>query len=129
MPPHVGAFGEKIDLTVYRSTQEALTNAIRHGQASHIVVELKEEWDDTNSIAKKGPSIINLCVSDDGTGLKPDMQAGFGLSAMRERVLSAGGSLVVEGHQPHGTMVSIKIPVRAGDHKSRAVDEVNRASP
>ncbi|CAA2137887.1 histidine kinase [Hyphomicrobium sp. ghe19] len=129
VPPHVGAFGEKIDLTVYRSTQEALTNAIRHGQASHIVVELKEEWDDTNSIAKKGPSIINLCVSDDGTGLKPDMQAGFGLSAMRERVLSAGGSLVVEGHQPHGTMVSIKIPVRAGDHKSRAVDEVNRASP
>jgi len=112
--PLVRAYGEKIDLTVYRATQEALTNAIRHGQSTHIVVELHEEADTRNSAEDAGV-VICLSVRDDGRGLKPDAQAGFGLSAMRERVLSAGGSLTIDRLQPRGTAISIRIPAQPID--------------
>lgn len=118
--PFLRAYGERIDLTVYRSTQEALTNAIRHGGATHIVVELREENADD--------PIIALRISDDGIGLKPDTQAGFGLSAMKERVLAAGGSLVIEGYEPHGTTLSVKIPLSPSDLKRGSVNPYFRAS-
>lgn len=118
--PFLRAYGERVDLTVYRSTQEALTNAIRHGGATHIVVELCEENGDD--------PIIALRISDDGIGLKPDTQAGFGLSAMKERVLAAGGSLVIEGHEPHGTTLSVKIPLSPSDLKRGSVNPYFRAS-
>jgi two-component system, NarL family, sensor histidine kinase UhpB len=117
-------YGERIDLTVYRSTQEALTNAIRHGGASHIVVELHEE----QARGVSSPADIALRVSDDGIGLKPDAQAGFGLSAMKERVLASGGSLVIGGHEPHGTTISIKIPLASDELIGESVKTFNRAS-
>ncbi|HML28155.1 MAG TPA: histidine kinase [Hyphomicrobium sp.] len=118
--PFLRAYGERIDLTVYRSTQEALTNAIRHGCATHIVIELREENGED--------PIIALRISDDGTGLKPDTQAGFGLSAMKERVLAAGGSLVIEGHEPHGTTLSVKIPLSPSDLQRGSFNPYFRAS-
>ncbi|MFA5956362.1 ATP-binding protein [Hyphomicrobium sp.] len=122
--PFIKAYGERIDLTVYRSTQEALTNAIRHSRASHIVVELREE--STGDGANHG--VIALRISDDGVGLKPDNEAGFGLSAMRERVLASGGSLVIAGHEPHGTTISIKIPLWQSDLHGGSINAFNRAS-
>jgi two-component system, NarL family, sensor histidine kinase UhpB len=119
IPNFLRAYGEKIDLTVYRATQEALTNAIRHGHAKHVVVELQEVSDGRE---------IKLRVSDDGTGLKPGTRLGFGLSAMRERVLSAGGSLAIEGHQPRGTTLTVRIPARLADAKAPAPSAEYRAS-
>lgn len=126
--PFERAYGERIDLIVYRATQEALTNAMRHGHAENIVVELKEDGGQPNGAAQIAPILISLRVSDDGKGLKPGAQAGFGLSAMRERVLSAGGSLVVEGHEPNGTTLSIKIPALPSDHERYAAGGANRAT-
>ncbi|MBS0252991.1 MAG: sensor histidine kinase [Proteobacteria bacterium] len=121
----VRQYGERIDLTVYRSTQEALTNAIRHGQATHIVVELREE---TGQGMGGEHEAITLRVSDDGVGLKPDVQAGFGLSAMRERVLASGGSLVIAGHEPHGTTISIKIPLWPRQDLGGSVNAIYQAT-
>jgi two-component system sensor histidine kinase UhpB len=123
--PLIRPYGERIDLTVYRSTQEALTNAIRHGQATHIVVQLREE---ASQGAGSDHDAIALRISDDGVGLKPDVQAGFGLSAMRERVLAAGGSLVIAGHEPHGTTISIKIPLRPRDLHGGSVNAFSQAT-
>ncbi len=108
------AFGERVDLTVYRATQEAVTNAMRHGHARKIVVQLSEEL---MKSSRPGESMISLRISDDGIGIKPDTQVGFGLSAMRERVLSAGGTLEIEEHKPRGTTVSIKIPAPPHDRE------------
>lgn len=119
--PFVRAYGEKVDLIVYRATQEALTNAIRHGQAQKIAVELREERPRAEARHATAPVIISLTVSDDGIGLKPGTQAGFGLSAMRERVLSAGGSLVITGGEPCGTSVAIRIPARPIDLNPSAI--------
>lgn len=126
--PMIRTYGERIDLTVYRSTQEALTNALRHGQAKHIVVSLSEEK--SNHIFAGGdcPVVIVLRVSDDGLGLKPGVEAGFGLSAMRERVLSAGGSLNIEDHEPSGTVISIRIPARPSDLGRRTLYDTDRAT-
>jgi len=126
--PFKRAYNDKIDLIVYRATQEALTNAMRHGQAENIVVELKEERAHSNTTRLAEPILISLRISDDGKGLKPGVQAGFGLSAMRERVLSAGGSLVVEGHEPNGTTLSIKIPALPSEGEKHAMGKANRAS-
>jgi two-component system, NarL family, sensor histidine kinase UhpB len=109
----IQGYNERIDLTVYRAAQEALTNAARHAKASRIVIELQEEADKS---AGNG-FLITLRVSDDGTGISPQADEGFGLSAMRERVLASGGSLSVEGHMPHGTTVEIKIPVPSANIK------------
>ncbi len=96
-------FGERVDLTVYRAAQEALTNAIRHAKAHTVLISLKERRTSLQM------SDVLLTVSDDGVGMR-DVQAGFGLSAMRERVLAAGGTLNLSEHQPNGTTLSIKIP-------------------
>jgi two-component system sensor histidine kinase UhpB len=125
--PFVRAYGEKVDLTVYRATQEALTNAIRHGQARSIIVDLKEEQRPEVSAAQGDSDIlISLRVSDDGIGLKPGVYPGFGLSAMRERVLSAGGTLSVESESPRGTAVSVKIPAQPSEPKRLLVSEAPR---
>lgn len=125
--PFLRPYGERIDLTVYRSAQEALTNAIRHGEASHIVIDLREEVDGDTSRGGEH-AVIALSISDDGIGLKPDAKAGFGLSAMKERVLASGGSLVIAGHDPHGTSISIKIPLWQSDLYSDAANGFTRAS-
>jgi len=125
--PFVRAYGEKVDLTVYRATQEALTNAIRHAQAENIMIELREEPRRTGTgIPVAGGVLISLRVSDDGIGLKPGVHAGFGLSAMRERVLSAGGTLAVEAQQPRGTAISIKIPAQSSEPKRLPASEASR---
>lgn len=121
-----GDYGERVDLTVYRATQEALTNALRHGRATKIVVNLKEEA----TKASSGKScVISLDVSDDGVGFNPETQMGFGLSAMRERVLSAGGTLSIEQHRPHGTTLSVRIPAQPIRRRSISTEITYQASP
>jgi two-component system sensor histidine kinase UhpB len=54
------SYGETIDLTLYRCIQEAITNAIRHGKATHLTVDLAEQLP-----ARKGGkrSSAKLCLS------------------------------------------------------------------
>jgi signal transduction histidine kinase len=76
VPPAVGA-------AVYRITQEALTNVVRHaGPEPSVRVEVHA-----------GPGALRLSVTDDGTGPDPAGTPGFGLVGMRERARSVGGTL------------------------------------
>lgn len=100
------SYGERVDLTVYRCLQESLTNAIRHGRSSTCIVTLSEALRANDPDAM----LITLSVRDNGAGLQPDMQAGFGLAAMRERVLAVGGTWSVSPNWPNGTSVSVSIP-------------------
>jgi two-component system, NarL family, sensor kinase len=86
------------DITLYRNAQEAVTNAVRHGNSKHIQVEL--------AFLEKE---VVLTVQDDGTGCQ-SMKKGMGISGMEERVELLGGRLEIASHQ--GFQVKTVIPVR-----------------
>jgi len=96
------SYGDSIDLTIYRCVQESLTNSIRHAEAKHVNVNL------THVEAEER---LALTVQDDGRGMKPGVQTGFGVRGMQERVEGLGGRYIVESETNLGTCVRITIPV------------------
>ncbi len=86
-------------LTMIRCLQEALTNSKRHGQASSIRIH-----------ADYAPSRYTLTISDDGIG-SGDVQPGFGLSAMEDRLSALQGRLQVLPSAQKGITVVCSIPV------------------
>lgn len=83
-------------LVIYRLAQEALNNVIRHAQADHVQLVLRN-YDQT----------LELIITDDGAGFAPDAVSGdhFGLKIMRERVEASGGILRIESHPHEGTEI------------------------
>ena len=91
-------------LTLYRVLQECLANIARHASATAV--------DISANVAK---NILNVIVIDDGVGIdavNPPAPA-FGLMGMRERLIDAGGALSLAPAAPHGTAVTITIPLFA----------------
>ncbi len=89
--PDLGETGETVDLTIYRTVQEALTNVFRHANATHVNVSVEP----AGSATPGDGNAARVRVSDDGCGLKADHRLGLGLTGMRERILALGGSLTV----------------------------------
>lgn len=85
--------------TIYRVTQEALTNVMRHADANNVSV-----------MARVDGSAVHIDVSDDGRGLPEKIVFGRGLTGMRERVLALSGQFHLE-RQAGLTKVQILIPV------------------
>ncbi len=102
------SYGEAIDLTLYRCVQEAITNAIRHGKARNIAVDLAEELAGQGA---RSASMLRLSIRDDGNGMARGTPKGFGLSTMTERVRSLGGSCSLASEPAKGTTLHIEIPV------------------
>ncbi|MGI6764189.1 MAG: sensor histidine kinase [Anaerovoracaceae bacterium] len=80
------------------AVKECTTNAIRHGQATHVDILIGEH---------KGQ--LRLAFTDNGSGTD-DIKYGSGLSIMRERVQSVGGTLKIESALGEGFTVSLIIP-------------------
>jgi signal transduction histidine kinase len=97
----------ELESTIYRLVQEALTNAIKHADATRARVAI-EELDGQ----------VTVRVEDDGNGFDlTSVKRGFGLTGMRERVELAGGELAIEGREGGGTLIRVTLPVhrRAGE--------------
>jgi two-component system sensor histidine kinase UhpB len=115
------SYGETIDLTLYRCIQEAITNAIRHGNATHLTVDLAEQ-PLARGGGKHSSSKLCLSIGDDGKGFTPGTPRGFGLATMTERVRSLGGSCIIESAPSKGAMIHVEIPVQrssAGKPRTR----------
>jgi signal transduction histidine kinase len=87
---------------VLRVMQEALANAVKHGQPSRVVLRARD--------AGSGRAVLS--VSDDGTGFDPARAAerhGMGMDLMRERVAELGGQLHLESTPGRGTTVRITL--------------------
>jgi two-component system sensor histidine kinase UhpB len=108
------SYGDSVDLTIYRCIQESLTNAIRHAQPKHVVIDLGETVDRHDMPDPDSASQLELTVSDDGLGIGPGTPMGFGISGMQERVQGLGGNYMVESSAGRGTHVRIMIPVQRG---------------
>jgi two-component system sensor histidine kinase UhpB len=90
-------------LVIYRVTQEAIGNAIRHSGADRIEVRLS-----------RTPEKVELTVRDDGSGFTfAESQTGLGLGGMRERALLAGGDLKTESRPGSGTTIRLTVPETA----------------
>ena len=111
------SYGESVDLAIYRCVQEAITNAIRHGHAGNIDVDL-----DQVQLANGAGDYeaVRLTIADDGKGMEPDKAKGFGLTTMTERVRSVGGTCVIESVPSKGTTVRVEIPIKQKKNESTA---------
>lgn len=97
-----------INLTLFRIVQEASNNAMKHGKANKIVIDLS--YDDET---------IALSISDNGIGFKKDtymetkanMFSGYGLSMMKERILLLSGDFNIESSENKGTNILVKVPL------------------
>lgn len=88
----------EVELTLFRVTQEALTNVRRHSHAKTVRVGI-----DGSDVA------IRLLVEDDGLGTD-SLQEGFGLLGSRERVGLLGGSLDIVSGPERGFRLTAVVP-------------------
>jgi signal transduction histidine kinase len=90
----------EVEDTVYRIVQEALTNAVKHGEAERARIDVSEDAES-----------LRVRVLDEGRGFDPTASTqGFGLVGMRERVELAGGTLELRSTPGKGTTIVAVIP-------------------
>ena len=102
--PAAARLPAKLEATIFRVSQEALTNVVKHADATTVRVQL----------GCRERSVV-LEIEDDGSGFsrEDERDGGFGLVGMRERVASLDGSLAVESSPGAGTRISVEIPFSA----------------
>ena len=95
---------EDVERELTRIAREAVTNAVRHGEAANIVLRLEFEG-----------SMFGMEIRDDGRGFAgtpPDGSSGhFGMTGMRERAEAIGSTLTVESKPAEGTTVRLALPL------------------
>ncbi|WP_188190361.1 sensor histidine kinase [Nonomuraea sp. SYSU D8015] len=91
----------EVEVTLFRAVQEALANVARHAGAGKAGVTLSYMED-----------VVVVDVRDDGVGFTPQEThgGGFGLTAMRQRVVRLAGNVEVESAPGQGTAVSVTVP-------------------
>jgi signal transduction histidine kinase len=103
---------------LYRITQEALSNAMRHAQASRVELSLLVQAD-----------TLTLTVADDGRGLPPNAgeSRGMGLHTMQYRAHLIGASFTVENNARGGLTIRCAIPV--GKDGARSEESATLLTP
>lgn len=98
---------EKVDFEntkediLFRVIQESITNAVRHGDATHINISIYIE-----------DQKLKLEIQDNGQGCE-EIHYGFGLKQMRERLSMINGKVTYDGH--HGFLTVVTIPIQEGE--------------
>jgi len=90
-------------LALYRAAQEGVTNALQHGQATHLHLQVRAE-----------AGRVNLQLDDDGKGLPPEgvARAGhYGLRWLAERVQDLGGAMSVVPGAVRGARLAVSLPL------------------
>jgi signal transduction histidine kinase len=103
-----------VSLCLYRITQEALHNAVKHSQARDASVRLECSGDD-----------VHLEIADSGVGFNPVAadHAGLGLVSMRERVGVLKGQLVIQAVPGGGTRIRVSVPLTPAQPAAHLISE------
>jgi signal transduction histidine kinase len=110
----------EIEITVYRIIQEALTNIVKHAEASRVSV-----------IMRLVDSSLTAIIEDDGKGFDTEAPTissngkNLGLFGMNERASLVGGTLTIESEPKSGTSVFLCVPL---DLSGEASDERDNGS-
>ena len=86
---------------LFRILQEALTNVLRHAQATRVEITMERR-----------PFELVMTVRDNGRGIHPIEKSGLGILGMQERARLLGGTLEIQDSDGAGTLVCIRIPQR-----------------
>jgi PAS domain S-box-containing protein len=92
-----------VEHTLFRITQEALTNVVKHAQATQVTITLAED-----------NGTVRLIIADDGQGFgpsrpKPGERPGWGLLTMAERAEAVGGQCQIKSRPGQGTQVLVEV--------------------
>jgi signal transduction histidine kinase len=97
-----------VETALYRISQEALQNVMKHAEAHHVRVGLQED----------GAGRVVLTISDDGVGFEPTQSVGsmsYGLQGMHERAGLIGAQLELRSRRGEGSTVIVTVARRAAD--------------
>lgn len=96
-----------IEINIYRLTQEAINNAIKYAESSHIIVQLSHS-----------ETLLSIIVDDNGKGFdvnsvdkKRNSESGMGLLFMRERIQYINGRVFMNSIPGEGTRITFNIPI------------------
>ncbi len=96
---------KRVETTLYHIAKEALHNVVKHAQATTVWIEFHRTADS-----------IRCCIRDNGRGFDPalipvrQVERGFGLIGIRERLSVVGGHLQISSGEGRGTELVIFIP-------------------
>ena len=96
---------KSVQLTAYRTAQEALTNISKHARCSDVRVELSDAED-----------VLTLEITDNGQGIattERQKPKAFGLKGLQERARTAGGWLDISSRVGAGTSITLTVPLPA----------------
>ena len=97
----VSILSTEVNTVLYRVVQEALTNIIKHSQATKVNLSLTETKRE-----------ILLSIEDNGCGFDlQDNTTGFGLQGMKERTAALGGRFKIDSSRDRGCQIIVKIPL------------------
>jgi signal transduction histidine kinase len=107
--PSLPVLPDMYNITLYRVMQEALTNIVKHAQASQVWVDLSLE-----------DNLVTLTIQDNGQGFiaGESSSPGIGLAGLQERLTVAGGKLNISSKPRQGTILSAQFPL-ADDLETR----------
>jgi len=107
LPDENERFSRELETACFRIAQEALTNIVRHAEASQILVQLA-----------KDEATLFLSIKDDGVGFnierlrkRAPRVATLGLISMQERAHAAGGAIDIDSAPSQGTEVKLRLPL------------------
>ena len=99
---------EMMELVLFRTAQEALLNAIRHGQAQQVTIQVMFHAD-----------TIHMMIQDNGIGFEPpgtlaslSASRHYGLVSMSERIQVLDGTFQLISQPGEGTRIEITIPMK-----------------
>lgn len=90
-----------VETIAYRVAQAALTNVVKHAEASTVSVRVVLDKDR-----------LRLTVADDGRGVTDAYEGGYGIVGMRERAALASGQIEITQASQGGTRVKLELPLR-----------------
>lgn len=95
----IGDLPAAVEVAAFRIALEAMTNVVRHAEATRCRVSIR------------AGDVLEIEIEDDGCGIDPQRTSGVGMASIRERSEELGGEAAFESRVPRGALVRARLPI------------------